>query len=96
MRSLAARAGGLSRTARQALGYRELLAHLEEGLPLGDAVAAAVQRTRAFSRRQMAWFRRDPRIVWLEPEDDPVESIAALYQAVPLGATTVGDWHATQ
>ena len=96
VRSLAARAGGLSRTARQALGYRELLAHLEEGLPLGDAVAAAVQRTRAFSRRQMAWFRRDPRIVWLEPEDDPVESIAALYQAVPLGATTVGDWHATQ
>ena len=65
--ALAARPGGLSRTARQALGYRELLAHVEGGVPLDEAVAAAIRRTRAFARRQMAWFRRDPRIVWLTP-----------------------------
>ena len=35
VRALAARPGGLSRTARQALGYRELLAHLEGGRALG-------------------------------------------------------------
>ena len=36
VRALAARPGGLSRTARQALGYRELLAHVEDGVPLAD------------------------------------------------------------
>jgi tRNA dimethylallyltransferase len=96
VRSLAARPGGLSRTARQALGYRELLAHLEEGLPLERAVEGAVRRTRALARRQMAWFRRDPRIVWLDPEDDPVGSISALLRSAPPDAATVGDWHSTQ
>ena len=37
VRALARRPGGLSRTARQALGYRELLAHVEEGVPLDEA-----------------------------------------------------------
>jgi tRNA dimethylallyltransferase len=69
VRTLAARPQGLSRTARQALGYRELLAHVEEGVPLDDCVEAAVRRTRAFARRQWAWFRRDPRIRWLGPDD---------------------------
>jgi tRNA dimethylallyltransferase len=75
VRRLAARPGGLSRTARQALGYRELLEHLERGVPLGDAVDRAVQRTRAFARRQWAWFRRDPRIRWLGPHEDPVPAL---------------------
>jgi tRNA dimethylallyltransferase len=96
VRSLAARPGGLSRTARQALGYRELLTHIENGVPLDAAVDLAVQRTRAFARRQMAWFRRDPRIVWLDPEDDPVGSIVALFRGVPGDAVTVGDWQPTQ
>ena len=77
VRALAARPGGLSRTARQALGYREVLAHLEEGVPLDVAVAEAIRRTRAFARRQWSWFRRDPRIHWVGPGDDPVEAVAA-------------------
>ena len=39
-----------SRTARQALGYRELLAHVETGRPLEDCVVDALRRTRAFAR----------------------------------------------
>jgi len=76
VRALAARPGGLSRTARQALGYRELLAHVERGVPLDDCVAEAVRRTRQFARRQWAWFRRDPRIRWLDGAD-PVAAVAA-------------------
>lgn len=57
---------GLSRTAAQALGYRELLAHLRGELSLDEAVDEAVTRTRKFARRQQRWFRRDPRIVWLD------------------------------
>jgi tRNA dimethylallyltransferase len=81
VRALAARPGGLSRTARQALGYRELLAHVEEGLPLDDAVAEAKRRTRAFARRQWAWFRRDPRISWLDPDGDLSAQLLALWDA---------------
>jgi tRNA dimethylallyltransferase len=64
VRALAARPGGLSRTARQALGYREILAHVEEGIALDRCLQEAVVRTRQFARRQASWFRRDPRIRW--------------------------------
>ena len=77
VRGLAARPGGLSRTARQALGYRELLAHIEDGVPLDVAVEEAVRRTRQFARRQWAWFRRDPRIEWVGPDQDPVAVVLA-------------------
>lgn len=65
------RAGGLSRTARQALAYRELLDHLDGRFGLDEALALAERRTRAFARRQWAWFRRDPRVRWLHPGAGP-------------------------
>jgi tRNA dimethylallyltransferase len=64
VRMLAGRPAGLSRTARQALGYREILAHLEDGVPLPACLEEAVRRTRQFARRQASWFRRDPRVSW--------------------------------
>ena len=74
VKALAARPRGLSRTARQALGYKELLAHLDGELSLDDAVDLAVRRTRRFARRQRVWFRRDPRVHWL----DATNPVAAL------------------
>jgi tRNA dimethylallyltransferase len=68
---LRARPGGMSRTARQALGYREVLAHLEVGVPLDEAVAEAERRTRAFARRQRVWWRRDPRVRWFGAVENP-------------------------
>jgi tRNA dimethylallyltransferase len=56
----------LSRSAGQALGYRELLQHLDGVLTLDEAVEAAQSRTRRFARRQQRWFRRDPRIIWFD------------------------------
>ena len=76
VRRLAARPDGLSRTARQALGYRELLAHVEDGLPLDEAVEQAVAATRRFARRQRSWFRRDPRIWWVDA--DPGRNLGVL------------------
>lgn len=75
VRRLASRREGLSRTARQALGYRELLAHVEHGAPLETCVEEAVRRTRAFARRQWSWFRRDPRIRWVGDDEDPVSVV---------------------
>ena len=58
--------GPVSRTASQALGYKELLAHLRGKMTLDEALDLAVARTRRFARRQERWFRRDPRIAWLD------------------------------
>jgi len=78
VRGLAAAPGGMSRTARQALGYRELLEHLEEGVPLGEAVEAAIVHTRRFARRQRSWFGRDPRITWLDADGEPRGQLSVL------------------
>jgi tRNA dimethylallyltransferase len=64
---------GLSRTARQALGYREVLEHLDGACSLDEAVATTVARTRRFARRQVRWFRRDPRVVWRDGRIAPDE-----------------------
>ena len=86
VRRLLADPRGLSRTARQALGYRELAAHIEEGVPLDEAVDLAVRRTRRFARRQASWFRRDPRICWLDAGDHPEGLLDDLEAAVVPGA----------
>lgn len=53
----------LSRTAAQAIGYKEVLEDLQaEHALLADKIAS---RTRKFARRQRSWFRRDPRISWI-------------------------------
>jgi tRNA dimethylallyltransferase len=85
VRRLSERPGGLSRTARQALGYKELLAHVEAGAPLEGCVAGAVQRTRSFARRQWSWFRRDPRIRWVGADEDPEELLVRALDRVGTG-----------
>ena len=76
VRSLLDRPGGIGRTARQALGYAEILDHLERGCSLDEAMDRAVQRTRRFARRQQRWFGRDPRITWIPVGENPVAAIA--------------------
>ncbi len=76
-------ADGLSRTARQALGYKELLAHLEGQSTLDEAVDQIVVRTRQFAVRQLRWFQRDPRVRWVDVEVDPIA------EALPLVVTAL-------
>lgn len=82
VRSLVERPGGMSRTARQALGYKELLAHLRGEQSLEEAAGEAVRRTRSFARRQRMWWRRDPRISWFGTAGNPLAVAAAI----------LGDW----
>jgi tRNA dimethylallyltransferase len=65
VRGLLARGLGGWFTSAQAIGYAEMARHLRGEIPLEDAVASTVRRTRNLARRQMAWFRRDPRIRWV-------------------------------
>ncbi|MGD0853100.1 MAG: tRNA (adenosine(37)-N6)-dimethylallyltransferase MiaA [Acidimicrobiales bacterium] len=73
--ALASAPGGMSRTARQAVGYRELLRHVEEGADLEACVEDAIIQSRRLARRQRSWFLRDPRIEWF---DDPARARARL------------------
>lgn len=79
VRALRDRAAGWSRTARQAIGYKELVAHLDgDGTTREEALAVVARRTRAFARRQRMWFRRDPRVTWFATSGDPAPLLAAL------------------
>ncbi len=68
--------GRMGRTASSAVGYREILDHLERETSLEDAFEAIGQNTRKLARKQRTWFQRDPRIrwiPWIEDESDRVE-----------------------
>ena len=47
----------LSRTARQALGYKETIDSLEGRRALDETIALIQQQTRRFAKRQHTWFR---------------------------------------
>jgi tRNA dimethylallyltransferase len=72
---------GLSLTAAQALGYKEIIGHLEGRLSLAEAVSDVVLRTRQFAVRQERWYRRDPRIRWI---DIPDGEESAVERVVPV------------
>jgi tRNA dimethylallyltransferase len=66
VRTLEARGLRDGRTASRALGYRQVLDHLAGHGTEDEARAETVRATRRFVRRQRSWFRRDPRIGWLD------------------------------
>ncbi|WP_319805213.1 tRNA (adenosine(37)-N6)-dimethylallyltransferase MiaA [Micropruina sonneratiae] len=65
VRNLAARGLRDGRTASRALGYRQVLAFLDGELSEDEARLRTASGTRRFARKQLGWFRRDPRITWL-------------------------------
>ena len=64
--------GSLGRTASQAVGYAQLAAVVAGDATFERGIAATRKATWELARRQRAWFRRDPRIMWLDPLADDV------------------------
>jgi tRNA dimethylallyltransferase len=58
------------RTASRALGYAQVLRFLAGEYDEDEARAQTILATRRFARRQEAWFRRDPRVIWLDAAGD--------------------------
>jgi tRNA dimethylallyltransferase len=75
VRRLVERGFGSWLTSAQAIGYAELARHLAGELTFDAAVAGTVKRTRALARRQLAFFRRDPRIRWFEAGEAGAEPL---------------------
>ena len=71
-------ARGLSRTAGQALGYKEIVDHLDGRISEDEAIDMTIARTRQFAVRQERWFRRDPRVRWVDVDGDPVARVAPI------------------
>jgi tRNA dimethylallyltransferase len=77
--ALAARWPRLSLTARQAIGYGEVLDHLAGRIPLEEAVETTKVRTRRFAARQARWFAGDPRVQWSARRDVVGDLLAAAH-----------------
>ncbi len=58
----------LATTPKQALGYKELISYLNGDLSLNEAVELVKKRTRHFAKRQLVWFKADPRVYWIDVE----------------------------
>jgi len=69
VRRLAAHGLRDGRTASRALGYQQMLRHLDGEWTLDQARDETARGTRRFARRQESWFRRDPRVRWLVSGD---------------------------
>ena len=74
------------RTASRAIGYAQIQQYLAGELDRDDAQEQTTIRTRQFARRQDTWFRRDPRIVWIDGTEGDHEANAA--SALEAVATT--------
>jgi tRNA dimethylallyltransferase len=58
------------KTASRALGYQQVLRYLDGDWTLEQARDETVRATRRFARRQESWFRRDPRVAWIDAGED--------------------------
>lgn len=76
------RAGGWSATAGQAIGYPELAEVVSGSCSFDVAIETIVARTRRLAVRQERWFRRDPRVRWVDVDDDPSTTVAAVAAVV--------------
>lgn len=82
----ARREGPLSRTVLQAIGVKELVAHLDGEVSLAEAAAAMKRRTRALARRQFTWMKKLPNATRITTSDGPeaaAEAVVALLEERP-------------
>lgn len=76
VRGLAARGLSHELTAGQAIGYKEVLEALSGSCTLDEAVERVKLRTRRYAKRQLSWFRHDPRVRWIDLDEVDCEEAA--------------------
>ncbi len=72
----------LSKTASQALGYKQIIAHLKGQYDLAEARRLIKRDTRRYAKRQLSWFNKDKRIKWIElkRKDSPGDIAERIYK----------------
>ena len=79
----------LGRTARQAVGYRELLPTVEGAGDLESARSEAIRSTVSLAKRQRTYFGRDPRIQWIPWHHDTGKMLDKAIEALAKDATWI-------
>ncbi len=77
-------------TAARALGYPQVMDLLDGQVDEAGAHIGIVAATRRYARRQERWFRRDPRITWLDASAPPSSTASLIADQVVSGARTLG------
>ncbi len=62
-------------TSQQAIGYKELIGYLKGEESFEEAVENIKARTRQYAKRQLTWFRADPRIKWIDVTDKSIDKV---------------------
>ncbi len=63
-------------TAMQAIGYKEIAAALRGEMPMEKAVYLTKRASRYLAKRQLTWFRRDERVIWLPAQGQSPDALA--------------------
>ena len=58
-----------SKTASQAIGYKEIIAYLDGKISLDEAIRLIKQHTRNLAKRQITWFKKERDVTWIDVED---------------------------
>lgn len=85
VRALVERGFANTLTARQAIGYKEMLDVLDGTCTLAEASERIKQATRRYAKRQMTWFKADKRIHWIDAETQAPDDVAACVLALLQG-----------
>jgi tRNA dimethylallyltransferase len=76
-------------TAGEALGYSQIMDYLDGGTSLDHATQEIKTRTRNFAKRQLTWFRKDPRVKWFEVQVGSNASTDEVNDAIAVTAGRV-------
>ncbi len=68
------------------IGYKQIAAYLRGEMTLADAISVAKRDSRRLAKRQLTWFRREPEIVWLDPERAAQDALALFEKFFAGGA----------
>jgi tRNA dimethylallyltransferase len=83
---------GVDACAADAVGYREALAYQNGWLTAAELRAVLVRATRGYAKRQLTWFRSEPRITWLRAGDlRAADAAVAALGWVPIGSASRSD-----
>jgi tRNA dimethylallyltransferase len=78
-------------TAAQAIGYKEIVPVLDGLDSLDDAVESIKRSSRRYAKRQLTWFRADPRVMWFDVTDlSPAQTASSIAGALHLHRTDTG------
>ena len=86
VRALMASGYAPERPPLSTIGYKQVVAHLRGEMTLADAISLAKRDSRRLAKRQLTWFRREPEIVWLDPERAAQDALALFEKFFAGGA----------